>query len=226
MKKYAVVVAGGSGSRMGAIVPKQFLLLNGKPVLLYTIETFLAAYDDLEVILVLPAAFIDEGTKLISQCKAPNRIMITAGGETRFHSVKNGLAFASQPSIIFVHDGVRCLVSQKLIHSCYNQAVEKGNAIPCVAVTDSIRLVDGNGSKPINRSLLRAIQTPQTFQSNMLLKAFDQSYNEAFTDEATVTEAAGFEVHLVDGEKENIKITVPADITMAEQILKSMTDKS
>ncbi|MGN6492784.1 MAG: 2-C-methyl-D-erythritol 4-phosphate cytidylyltransferase [Agriterribacter sp.] len=225
MEKYAVIVAGGSGTRMGSKVPKQFLLLNGKPVLLYTINTFLAAYDDIKLILVLPANFITEGLDIVSQSSDPGRVVIVTGGETRFHSVKNGLAVATHPSIIFVHDGVRCLVTQKLIHACYAQAVEKGSAIPCVAVSDSIRMIQGTTHVSIDRNVLRAIQTPQTFKSEILQKAFEQPYNNHFTDEATVAEAAGYNVFLIDGEKENIKITLPADIPVAEQVLKKRTDQ-
>ncbi|MBX3257002.1 MAG: 2-C-methyl-D-erythritol 4-phosphate cytidylyltransferase [Chitinophagaceae bacterium] len=219
MKKFAVIVAGGSGTRMGSRVPKQFLLLNGQPVLLHTVEAFLSAYPDMEVILVLPPAYIEEGTEIVRQSSDPGRVLVTAGGETRFHSVKKGLSLTTHPSIIFVHDGVRCLVTQKLIRSCYDQAVEKGSAIPCIAVPDSIRIINDEGHKPIDREKLRAIQTPQTFQSEILLKSFELPYNESFTDEATVAEAAGYEVFLATGEKENIKITVPSDLIIAEQLL-------
>lgn len=221
MKKFAVIVAGGSGIRMGGKVPKQFLQLNGQPVLSYTIEAFLSAYPDMEVVLVLPPSYMEEGAEIARQSSDPGRISIIAGGETRFHSVKKGLSLATHPSIIFVHDGVRCLVTQKLIRSCYSQAVEKGSAIPCIAVPDSIRIINDKGHQPVDREKLRAIQTPQTFQSDMLLKSFELPYNESFTDEATVVEAAGYEVFLAAGEKENIKITLPADIPIAEQVLKS-----
>lgn len=220
MEKYAVIVAGGSGTRMGSKVPKQFLLLNGKPVLLYTINAFLAAYNDIKLILVLPTAYTTAGSDIAGQSIDPARVTIAMGGETRFHSVKNGLAIAKHPSVIFVHDGVRCLVTQQLIRSCYAQAIEKGSAIPCVAVSDSIRMIEGETHKPVDRNTLRAIQTPQTFTSNILLKAFEQPYSSDFTDEATVAEAAGYKVFLIDGEKENMKITLPADIPVAEQVLK------
>ena len=221
MKKFAVIVAGGSGTRMGSKVPKQFLLLNGQPVLLYTVEAFLSAYPDMEVILVLPSSYMEQGAEIARQSSDPGRISITMGGETRFHSVKKGLSLATHPSIIFVHDGVRCLVTQKLIRSCYDQAVEKGSAIPCIVVPDSIRIINGDKHQPIDREKLRAIQTPQTFQSEMLLKSFELPSSESFSDESTVVEAAGYEVFLAAGEKENIKITLPADIPVAEQVLKA-----
>ncbi|MBX2926041.1 MAG: 2-C-methyl-D-erythritol 4-phosphate cytidylyltransferase [Chitinophagaceae bacterium] len=221
MKKFAVIVAGGSGTRMGSKVPKQFLLLNGQPVLLYTVEAFLSAYPDMEVILVLPSSYMEQGAEIARQSSDSARISITTGGETRFHSVRKGLSLATHPSIILVHDGVRCLVTQKLIRSCYEQAVEKGSAIPCIAVPDSIRIINGDKHQSVDRAKLRAIQTPQTFQSEMLLKSFELPYSERFTDEATVVEAAGYEVFLAAGEKENIKITLPADIPVAEQVLKA-----
>ena len=220
MTKYAVIVAGGTGTRMGAAVPKQFMQLNGKPVLLHTIETFLRAYADLQIILVLPASFEEQGRQLILQSAAPSRVQIVLGGTTRFHSVQNGLKQINEASVIFVHDGVRCLVTESLIRRCYEQTIVKGNAIPAVAVNDSIRMVEGNKTKVVDRNKLRAVQTPQTFRSNILLAAFEQPYNEAFTDEATVAEAAGHEIFMIEGEKENIKITLPADLLIAEQLFR------
>ena len=220
MTKYAVIVAGGTGTRMGAAVPKQFMLLNGKPVLLHTIETFLRAYAELQIILVLPAPFEEQGRQLILQATSASRVQIVLGGTTRFHSVQNGLKQINEASVIFVHDGVRCLVTESLIRRCYEQTILKGNAIPAVAVNDSIRMVEGNKTKVVDRNKLRAVQTPQTFRSNILLAAFEQPYNEAFTDEATVAEAAGHEIFMIEGEKENIKITLPADLLIAEQLFR------
>ena len=220
MTKYAVIVAGGTGTRMGAAVPKQFMQLNGKPVLLHTIETFLRAYADLQIILVLPASFEEQGRQLILQTTTASRVQIVLGGATRFHSVQNGLKKINEASVVFVHDGVRCLVTESLIRRCYEQTIVKGNAIPAVAVNDSIRMVQGNKTKVVDRSRLLAVQTPQTFRSNILLSAFEQPYNEAFTDEATVAEAAGHEIFMIEGEKENIKITLPADLLIAEQLFR------
>ena len=220
MTKYAVIVAGGTGTRMGAAVPKQFMQLNGKPVLLHTIETFLRAYADLQIILALPASFEEQGRQLILQATSASRVQIVLGGTTRFHSVQNGLKQINEASVIFVHDGVRCLVTESLIRRCYEQTILKGNAIPAVAVNDSIRMVEGNKTKVVDRNKLLAVQTPQTFRSNILLSAFEQPYNEAFTDEATVAEAAGHEIFMIEGEKENIKITLPADLLIAEQLFR------
>ncbi len=219
MKKYAIVVAGGSGTRMGAGLPKQFMLLRDKPVLYYTLKAFLEAYDDLQVILVLPVDYTDMGQEIIDAFFDKERIKITAGGDTRFQSVKNGLCLIDEESIIFVHDGVRCLVSKELIHRCYQQAVETGTAIPVVPSKDSIRLITEEGNEAFDRNKVMLVQTPQTFHSKILLPAFQIDYKDKFTDEATVVEAYGMKVSLVEGEENNIKITRPVDLLIAESIL-------
>ena len=219
MLKYAIIVAGGSGTRMGGNLPKQFLLLNKKPILYYTIRTFLQAYEDLKVILVLPQLFMDMGQEIVNTWFNDGRIRITQGGDTRFQSVKNGLQLVGEESIIFVHDGVRCLLSQALIHACYEKAIEAGSAIPVVASKDSVRLVNGETSEVADRSKVMLVQTPQTFLSKVLIPAFNVDYNEKFTDEAIVVEASGQRVSLVRGEETNIKITTPLDLTIAENLL-------
>jgi 2-C-methyl-D-erythritol 4-phosphate cytidylyltransferase len=221
MLKYAIIVAGGSGTRMGGNLPKQFLLLNKKPVLYYTIRAFLQAYDDLDVILVLPQAYLDMGQEIVNAWFNKDRIRITQGGDTRFQSVKNGLQLVGEESIIFVHDGVRCLLSRSLIHACYEKAMETGSAIPVVASKDSVRLVKGESSEVADRSKVMLVQTPQTFLSKILIPAFDVDYNEKFTDEAIVVEASGHKVSLVPGEETNIKITTPMDLVIAEHLLQS-----
>lgn len=218
MHKYAVIVAGGSGKRMGNIVPKQFLLLKNKPVLWYTIDTFLRAYNDIKIILVLPQQHIDKG-KNIATDLGSNRIKIVSGGDTRFHSVQCGLKEIKEQSVVFVHDAVRCLVSVPLIQRCYKQTIEKGSAVPAVAATDSIRIITETHHTIADRQTVRIIQTPQTFLSNIILNAFEQDYDESFTDEATVVEASGQHVFLTEGEYENIKITRPVDMMIAERIL-------
>ncbi len=221
MKKYAIIVAGGFGTRMGQSTPKQFLLLNDKPVLYYTVKTFLEAYDDMQVILVLPEDYTDMGREIIDAYFDYNRIQITAGGYTRFHSVQNGLKLVEQECMVFVHDGVRCLVSKELIHRCYESALEAGSAIPVLPVKDSVRLVLEDDSEPLDRSSVVMVQTPQTFHSKILLPAFEIDYKERFTDEATVVEAFGLKVSLVHGDDHNIKITRPLDLMLAEKILTS-----
>jgi 2-C-methyl-D-erythritol 4-phosphate cytidylyltransferase len=219
MKKYAVIVAGGSGLRMGTALPKQFLPLHGKPVLWYSLTAFLEAWPDLEIILVLPRDHFDTGEKIIAATASPARIRITVGGETRFHSVKNGLDCINEPSIVFVHDAVRCLITTHLIHRCYEAALEKGNAIPAIQPIDTLRIETPNGSQLIDRQHVRIIQTPQTFYSDIIKKAFAQPYDTSFTDEASVVEKLGVAIHLIEGEASNIKITRPLDILVAETIL-------
>ena len=219
MNKYAIIVAGGSGTRMGANLPKQFILLKDKPVLYYTVKAFLEAYDDLQVILVLPVEYTDMGQEIIDAYFDKDRIRITAGGDTRFQSVKNGLALVEQEAIIFVHDGVRCLLSKELIHRCYTRAVETGTAIPAIVSKDSIRLLTEEGNEAYDRNRVMLIQTPQTFHSKILLSAFQIDYKDKFTDEATVVEAYGMKVSLVEGEENNIKITRPVDLLIAEKLI-------
>lgn len=220
MKKYAIIVAGGSGSRMHATVPKQFMLLLGKPMLYYTIEAFLAAYEDMNIILVLPENYMEIGREIVQAYFDTRRIKLTVGGDTRFHSVQRGAALVEEESIIFVHDGARCLVTPALIQSCYEAALEHGNAIPVVQVKDSIRQVNESDSMAMNRDDYRVVQTPQTFHSRLLLPAMQQiTYKEKFTDEATVVEAFGIRVQLTAGEDTNIKVTTPVDLTVAEQVL-------
>ncbi len=219
IKKYAVIVAGGRGSRIGGNLPKQFLQLAGKPVLWHTLEAFLHSFADMKIVLVVSEDFEEKAIQLIRQTSAPDRIFITAGGPTRFHSVLNGLQQVQESSVVFVHDGVRCLVSRDLIHRCYHQAVERGSAIPVLSVSDSMRIRDGEKTKVVDRNKLLAVQTPQTFRSEILLPAFKQKYQSVFTDEATVVEAGGQAVFMIEGERENIKITLPVDLIIAELFL-------
>ncbi len=219
MKKYAVIVAGGSGSRMVADKPKQFLLLQGKPVIWHSIHAFLTAFTDITILLVLPKNSLHEGELLRNEFPENASIQLTEGGNTRFQSVQNGLKLVMEPSIVFVHDGVRCLVSRDLIHRCYEQACAKGSAIPAVMATDSIRMVEDEEHHVVNRNQVRIIQTPQTFQSQILLAAFEQPMEDGFTDEATVVEANGDTVFLLEGDYDNIKLTRPIDLVIAEKIL-------
>jgi 2-C-methyl-D-erythritol 4-phosphate cytidylyltransferase len=219
MKKYGVIVAGGSGKRMNSALPKQFMMLKDKPVLYYTLQTFLEAYGDLQIILVLPLEYIDLGKEIIDGYFDSGRIQIVTGGDSRFHSVQNGLSLIEEESIIFVHDGVRCLVTPQLIHRCYMQALETGSAIPTIISKDSVRLETEEGNEPLDRNRVHLVQTPQTFHSKLLLAAFQIDYKERFTDEATVVEAFGLKVSLVEGEETNIKITRPVDLFLAERIL-------
>lgn len=207
--------------RMGGPLPKQFMLLKGKPVIYYSIKAFLDAFDDVEIILVLPEAYLQTGKEIVNGYFPEEKIELVTGGETRFHSVKNGLAKLSDESIVFVHDGVRCLISTDLIKRCYEAALKEGAAVPVVPVKDSVRQITDSGNERLDRSKLFLVQTPQTFQSKILIPAFQSAYQEKFTDEATVVEQNGSKVFLLEGEEENIKITQPLDLSLASIILES-----
>jgi 2-C-methyl-D-erythritol 4-phosphate cytidylyltransferase len=222
MKKYAVLVAGGLGKRMGTDLPKQFLLLRERPLLYYSIKAFLDAYEDLKIILVLPLEYSDIGKEIVDAYFDASRIEFAIGGDTRFESVKNGLKLVREESMVFVHDAVRCLVSEALIHRCYEHALHLASAVPVVRSKDSVRLLneERNDNEALDRDKVVLVQTPQTFHSRILLPAFEIDYNHRFTDEATVIEAFGLKVSLVAGEEDNIKITRPVDLLLAENILK------
>ena len=226
MKKTAIIVAGGTGQRMGTALPKQFLAIEGKSILLHTIGQFVTAFSDINFIIVLPADYIQEGQTLITASGLSQSFQFVAGGDTRFQSVKNGLAQADSDAIVFVHDAVRCLLTPDLIQRCYQQAIEKGSAIPAVSSTDTIRITEGTKHHVVDRANVMMIQTPQTFNATLLKKAFEQAYQPAFTDEANVLEASGKEVYLIEGEYENIKITRPLDLAIAEYILAKRGSKN
>jgi 2-C-methyl-D-erythritol 4-phosphate cytidylyltransferase len=221
MKQYAVIVAGGAGTRMGSLLPKQFLLLKGKPVLYYTLKSFIEAIPEIQIILVLPEEHLELGREIVDGFFDKQQILLTAGGETRFHSVQNGLRHVTEESIIFVHDGVRCLLTADLIQRCYQSALDTGSAVPVIEMKDSVRMVTEEGNEPVDRTQLRIVQTPQTFHSKILLTAFEIDFKERFTDEATVVEAFGLKVTLVEGDTTNIKITNPVDMVIASTILES-----
>ena len=219
MIKYAVIVAGGSGSRMGSELPKQFLLIHDKPILWYTLHTFLKSYKDVRIILVLPADYYDAGRAICDEFVSFYPIQTIVGGSTRFHSVQTGLTLIKEETVIFVHDGVRCLLSPSLIHLCYEEALRFGSAIPCIDSKDSVRIMSDSGHRAIKRTEVKMVQTPQTFLSDIILPAYQSSYQESFTDDASVAEAAGHTIHLVEGEEDNIKITTPLDLAIAEELL-------
>lgn len=220
MKKYAVIVAGGIGTRMNSDMPKQFLPLHDKPVLYYTLKAFTDAFADIEIILVLPPEHIALGEEILDAWFDRKQIKITVGGETRFHSVKNGLELVTEEGIVFVHDGVRCLVTPKLIGYCYDTALEYGTAIPVLPSKDSVRIKTETGTHSVDRHDVLMVQTPQTFHSKILLPAFNIEFKEKFTDEASVVEAFGIQVKLMEGEDVNIKLTRPVDMLVAEQLIK------
>ncbi|MFC4262070.1 2-C-methyl-D-erythritol 4-phosphate cytidylyltransferase [Ferruginibacter yonginensis] len=222
MKKYVILVAGGNGTRMNSVVPKQFLLLNGKPVLYYAMNTFLQQFPDCKIILVLPEEHIAAGQEIIDAFFDYSRIDIVTGGRTRFHSVQNGLAMVQdENSVIFVHDAVRPLVSGALLQRCLDAVLEFGSAIPVVDCKDSLRRLVDDGNEAVDRSLIKLVQTPQAFHGKILLPAFKIDYKDKFTDEANVVEAFGLKVMLVEGDAANIKITQPADLIFAAAMLQT-----
>lgn len=214
-----IIVAGGSGSRMGGSKPKQFLFLEGVPVLARTINTFAAALPGSEIVVVLPAQHVEFWKNLAARFEvAPHAI--AEGGEQRFHSVQNGIAaLKCEQELIAVHDGVRPLASAEMILRTAAAAAEHGAAIPVVEPVDSLRKIDGAGSHIVDRSAFRSVQTPQIFRAEILRHAYRTAYRTEFTDDASVVELAGQAIHLCEGERSNIKITTPEDLTLAGTIL-------
>jgi 2-C-methyl-D-erythritol 4-phosphate cytidylyltransferase len=221
MKEYIIIVAGGTGSRMKSDVPKQFMLIHNKAILLHTIEKFVAYNSHINIIVSCHKNFIKHTHTLIENQPYYKQTTIVEGGETRFHSVKNGLnAIAELTAIVGIHDAARPLVSVETIKRCYVEAQEKGNAIPVVALSESIRKIENETSAAADRSLFKIVQTPQCFSVSRIKEAFETHYSPLFTDDATVLENAGHKINLVEGNPENIKITHPIDIAIAEALLK------
>ncbi|HTM99577.1 MAG TPA: 2-C-methyl-D-erythritol 4-phosphate cytidylyltransferase [Pedobacter sp.] len=220
MKYYAIIVGGGSGKRMQNVIAKQFLLLKNKPILMHTLTAFYTSPFKPELILVLHA---DLHTQWEELCLAYNfniPHLVVRGGEQRFHSVRNGLMAIKGEGIVAIHDAVRPLVSAKLIARTYEIAEQDGNAIACIKPSDSIRKIKKEESKILNREDIVLIQTPQTFEINQLRKAYQQHYKSKFTDDASVVEKVGFKINLIEGERNNLKITYPEDLELAHFLLK------
>ncbi len=218
MKKSVIIVGGGSGIRMGGDLPKQFQLLKGKELLWHCVNAFASTYDDIEIVLVLPEKYLDKAAA-ITKDFPKHKFKLTAGGETRFQSVKNGLKMIDANSLVFIHDAVRCLVSADLIRRCEVAAMEKGNAIPATGATDTVRVLTSGGNEQLDRNKIKIIQTPQVFMSDEIKKAFETDYSLSFTDEASVAEFAGVKINLIEGEETYIKITRPIDMLIAAEIL-------
>jgi 2-C-methyl-D-erythritol 4-phosphate cytidylyltransferase len=222
IKKIAVIVAAGNGTRMGTDTPKQFLLLRDKPVVWHSIAAFQNAFEDIRILLVVSQEHFTIAEQIRTSSAVPENIKLVPGGKTRFESVRNGLSgITEKEAVIFVHDGVRCLISPDLIHRCFKKAVEAGNAIPAVAPVDSVRIETSDGNETLRRDQVKMIQTPQTFFGDILKTAFQQDYQESFTDEAAVVERLGIKINLVEGEPANIKITTALDLVIAENLLSS-----
>lgn len=223
MHKYAIIVAGGKGERMGATTPKQFLELNGKPILMHTLEKFRETDPSIEIILALPENQIEFWEGLFHKYKVSKpRHTVVKGGETRFHSVKNALKLVEQEGVVAIHDGVRPLVSTETIERCFSEAISNGNAIPVVEVVDSLRHYSKQNktNEAVSRSCYRIVQTPQCFTSELILKAYSQDFDKLFTDDATVVEKLGETINMVEGNRSNIKITTTEDLVIAEAFMK------
>jgi 2-C-methyl-D-erythritol 4-phosphate cytidylyltransferase len=218
MNLYALIVAGGTGSRMGANAPKQFLELAGKPVLMRTIERFRSFDVSIKIITVLPEDQLGYWEELQKKYSFSIPNTVVKGGPARFFSVKNGLDKVEDNSLVAIHDGVRPLVSTDTIKRCFDAAEKFGNAVPVISPTDSLRMITEQGNMPVNRQYLRIIQTPQVFDSKLIKKAYLQDYSPDFTDDAMLLEKTGETIHLVEGNRENLKITNPEDMAVAEAL--------
>lgn len=217
----AIIVAGGSGTRMNSTVPKQFQLLKEIPVLIYSLNAFSRFDPSIRILLALPENLFGDWKELVKKYDLAISYQLIPGGETRFHSVFNCLKHLEGKGLVAIHDGARPLISQMMIRRLFSEAESKGNAIPVVPVNESIREVTGSYNRPADRSLFRIVQTPQVFLTSLIQRAYDQPFKDEFTDDATVLESLGELVHLVDGDPANLKITYPADMVIAEALLNS-----
>lgn len=219
MKKTALIVAGGNGSRMESDLPKQFILLAGKPILMHTIEAF-DQCNVSDIIVVLPSNQIDFWKELCTQFSFNLAHEIIAGGASRFESVQNGLVRCNEEDLVAIHDGVRPFITAEIINNSFDTAAQKGNAVAAVRLKDSIRKVDLLGNKNVNRDAYFLIQTPQTFKCNIIKEAYQAQDHINFTDDASVLEASGHAINLIPGDYKNIKITTPEDLLVAEAFYK------
>ena len=226
MEKYLIVVAGGKGTRMGGEMPKQFQLLGGKPIVMFTLERLHAMDPSMQLILVLPADHIDLWKELCKEYSFTVPLLLTQGGETRFHSVKNGLEQIkyTDEALVGVHDGVRPFVSAKVLEECCHEAWEHGAAIPMIELQDSLRhIVNTEGAtEVVPRDRYRLVQTPQVFKLSLLRRAYEQHFTDIFTDDASVVEALGEQVRGVKGNRENIKLTTPFDLMVAKTLIECL----
>ncbi|MEY4931439.1 MAG: hypothetical protein RI909_2163 [Bacteroidota bacterium] len=220
-KEYALIVAGGKGTRIKTKLPKQFLELKGKPILLHTIEAFYRYSEKIEIILVLPEDDFEIWETICKKFNFNKPIVLQKGGETRFQSVKNGLSKIAGPGLVAIHDGVRPLVSEDIIGASFHLAAVHQSAVAAVRLKDSIRMTDQDNTKAVDRSRFRLIQTPQTFDIALIKQAYEMKEDASLTDDASVAERSGHVISLFEGSYENIKITTPEDLIVAEALLNS-----
>jgi 2-C-methyl-D-erythritol 4-phosphate cytidylyltransferase len=220
VEKHVIIVAGGIGKRMQTEIPKQFLNVAGRPVLIHTFECFLNYAKDIKITLVLPEPYIDFWKSLCKRFTFEIDHKVVEGGPTRFISVRKGLKEIQNGSLVAIHDGVRPLVAKETLYRVFKKAEETGNAIPAVKINESLRKINDENSFYVNRREYRLIQTPQCFHAELIKKAYKQEFEEEFTDDATVIEAMGIKINLVEGNSENIKITRAGDLKIAEAFLK------
>lgn len=219
MIKCAIIVAGGSGTRMEADFPKQFMLLNNKPVLLFSIEAFYNYCNEIKIILVLHRDYLRYWEKVCVDFGVTIPVQVVMGGTTRFQSVKNGLSAIDSEGLVAIHDAARPLINPSFVEKLFKEAEQSGSSVPGVAVIDTIRQLDGKTSFQLERNDLRAMQTPQVFKISELQSAYKQDYTEFFTDDASVMQLAGYTLNITEGLPINLKITYPHDIILAEAIL-------
>ena len=220
MKQYVIIVAGGNGSRMNSAVPKQFMLLKNRPVLMHTIERFIQFNPTIEIVLVLPNDQFDTWKELCIEYDFTAEHKLVLGGKERFWSVQNGLDAVDEGGIVFIHDGVRPLVSLETIQRCLDKTLEKGNAVPVLPVVESLRQVEDEKNQMADRTRFVTIQTPQVFKTEEIKAAYHMGFDPSFTDDTSVLERLGKKINLVEGNRENIKITHPVDLKFAEAMLK------
>ena len=223
MNEYLIIVAGGTGTRINSDVPKQYLLLNNTPIIIHSINRFLSYNKSIRIICCVHKDYIKHAQDLMSEYFSAHKIIITEGGETRFHSVKNGLKLIQDNnSVVAIHDAARPLVSIGTIKRCFDSARNFNSGVPVIKMNESIRITEGEKNKSVDRNNYRIVQTPQCFSTNLLQQAFMVAYKEIFTDDATVFENAEHSITLVEGNSENTKITLPIDIAIAEVLLKNV----
>lgn len=219
--KAVIIVAGGRGERVKTIIPKQFVEIKGRPVLMYTLEIFHQYDANIQIVLVLPDAHVEFWNSLCKKHAFTVEHKCVSGGNTRYESVKNGLESVNLDALVAVHDGVRPLVSIQTIARCFDEAAQYKAVVPVVELVESIRQVSGDDSKALNRNAYRLVQTPQVFDAELLKKAYQQDFSELFTDDASVVEQYGAKIHLVSGNLENIKITTALDFNLAATLMEN-----